>query len=377
MPPEQDRAGEPVRVLLCIPNLRTGGAERQVRLLAPLLVQRGIALSLFGRLDSADVAAMEAAGVACFPIRANGNHNPMLLLELARAARKADAKVIHSWLTQMDILGGTVALATGRRWLLSERSSALAYSGRTKDRLRARLGRRADAVVANSAGGLAAWPGHPCPLLIANGVDHEGIRAVPPVVLDEVCAQGSGPVFLSAARLAAQKRLDRLLRAMALLRLELPEARLILVGEGPEEEALKALVRELGLDRHVTFAGLQPEAWSWIKAAQIFVSASAEEGHPNAVLEAAAAGIPMVLSDIPAHRDAAGDGALYVDADDPAALAGALLSLAGDTALAQSLAARAQDRVAPLTIDRAADRYAELYRQAAAGEALVSDAIAG
>jgi glycosyltransferase involved in cell wall biosynthesis len=376
MPAESGEAA-PVRVLLCIPNLRTGGAERQVRLLAPLLVRRGIELSLFSRLAPADEAAMQTAGVTCIPIRAPGNHNPLLLLELARAARRRRAQVIHTWLTQMDILGGMVALATGRRWLLSERAAAGAYSGRTKDRLRARLGRRADAVIANSPSGIEAWPGHTCRLLIPNGIDHDAIRAVPAIDLQARLAPGPRPIILSAARLVAQKRPDRLLNAMAQLRHDLPGALLVLVGEGPGEAALRAQVRTLDLEDHVLFAGLQPDAWSWIKAARVFVSASAAEGHPNAVLEAAAAGIPMVLSDIQAHRDATGGGALYVDAEDPAAFAGALRSLATDPALAGTIAAAAREQVAPLTLARAADLYAGIYRKAAAGEAVASDATAG
>lgn len=364
------------RILLCIPTLLTGGAERQVRQLAPLLVQRGIALSLFGRLAPADVAVLGAAGVTCFPIRARGNHNPLLMLELARAARASRTQVIHSWLTQMDILGGLVALTTGRRWLLSERSGPVSYTGRPKDRLRAQLGRFADAIVANSPSGLAAWPGHPRRLLIANGVDHDGIRAAPRLP-DDGPAPAGRTIIVTVARLVAQKRTDRLLRALASLRETRPDVLLMLVGEGPEKERLQALARDLNLTGHVLFAGLRPDAWSWLRSAQLFVSASQDEGHPNAVLEAASAGIPMALSDIPAHRDAAGEGALYVDADDPAALAGALLSLVEDRALAQSLVATARDRVAPLTMDRAAALYADLYRKAAAGEPLAPEATAG
>lgn len=358
-----DRQEEAPRVLLCIPNLRTGGAERQVRLLAPLLVRRGIALSLFSRLEPEDVATLTDAGITCFPIRAKGNHNPLLALELARAARTARAQVVHSWLTQMDILGGIVALATRRRWLLSERASAAGYSRRAKDRVRARLGRFADAVIANSAGGLEAWPGHRHPRLVPNGIDHDGIAAAAPRGLKD----GPGRVILCVARLTAQKRQDRLLRAVAHLRRDLPDIRLILLGEGPEEKALRALAAELQLGAHVRFAGVQADAWSWLKAADVFVLASRWEGHPNAVLEAAAAGVPMVLSDIPAHRAAVGDGALHVDVEDPVAFSSALLSLLRDGEKARAIAASARDRVRSLTVDRAADLYAEIYRMAADG----------
>lgn len=365
---ETDAAAQATRVLICIPNLGSGGAERQVRLLAPRLVKCGIGISLFGRLSDADLAAMSQAGVTCFPIQCSGNHNPLLGFELARAVQAAQAQIVHTWLTQMDVIGGAVALAMRRRWILSERNSQAAYGGGAKDRLRAWLGRFADIVVANSAAGLDLWPSHRSRVLIQNGVDHEAIRIAPLKPLIETIGGADRTIIVSVARLASEKRVDRLLHALALLRLEIKDILLVLVGEGPEDAALKALAAELGVDDHVLFAGYQPDAWSWIKTASVALSASLFEGQPNAVLEAAAAGTPQVLSDIRMHRDAVGaGGALFVDPDDSDALAAAVLSLVKNRALARSLASAAQRAVQPLSIDRAADLYAEIYRQAAAG----------
>jgi glycosyltransferase involved in cell wall biosynthesis len=354
------------RVLICIPNLGSGGAERQVRLLVPRLVNCGIRVSMFSRLSSADAEALGDSGVACFPIRCSGNHNPRLMLEMARAARAADAQIIHSWLTQMDIIGGVIAMATRRRWILSERNSQAAYGGRAKDRLRAWLGRFADIMVANSLSGLDLWPRHPRRVLIQNGIDHEAISNAPPNRLAETMKASGRTIILSVARLTPEKRIDRLLRALPRLRLEIKDILLVVVGEGSEEVMLKALARDLGAGDQVLFAGFQPDAWSWIKAASIAVSASLFEGQPNAVLEAAAAGTPQVLSDIRMHRDAVGDGgALFVDPDDCEALASAVLSLVRNRTMASSLASAAQKAVEGLSIDRAADLYAEIYRQVA------------
>lgn len=138
------------------------------------------------------------------------------------------------------------------------------------------------------------------------------------------------------------------------------------LATGAEAE-LQALATTLGLNGHILFAGARTDAWSWLKAAEIFASTSAWEGHPNAVLEAAAAGVPMLLSDLPPHRDAAGGGATYVDAEDSGALASALSALLENRGKARRLAAAARERVRPLTLARAADAYAEIYRKAAAG----------
>ena len=364
--PTDPPPGDETRILLCIPSVGGGGAERQVRLLAPRLVERGLRVSLFSRFAGDEVAGLTAAGIACFPIEAAGNHDPRLVAELARAARRARAQVLHTWLTQMDVIGGAVALATRTAWVLSERCSPDHYAGRLKDRMRAWLGRFANVVVANSASGLAVWPDHPRGMVIANGIDHEAISLTPAAV--PAAAAGRSPLIVTVARLAPQKRIDAVLRALPRVRRSFPDVLLAILGKGPDEGALRALAAELGVERNVLFAGFQPDAWTWLKAASLFVSASRFEGQPNAVLEAAAAGTPQVLSDIAMHRDAVGDGgALFVDPDDAEALAAAVGALIGTPALARTVAASARSAILPLSIGRAADLYAGLYRRAASG----------
>jgi glycosyltransferase involved in cell wall biosynthesis len=356
-------------VLICIPTLAGGGAERQVRLLAPLLVRRGIALSLFSRLARADLEALTVAGVACFPISAPGNHHPALPAQMIGALARSRPRIVHSWLTQMDILGGTLALATGRRWILSERASKGAYSPRAKDRLRARLGRHADAVVANSRAGAEGWHGHPRRMVVANGIDFDAIARAPPRPRGEDRRLAGRTIVISVARLDPQKRIDRLLHATARLRLRCPEILLVLLGRGSEEAALKALARRLEIQDHVLFAGFRADPWSWMKTASVFVSTSLHEGQPNSVLEAAAIGAPLILSDIRAHRDCVGeDGAVFVDGADAEAIAAAIQSLIERPELARRRAAAAHAAVRGLSADRAADLYCQLYRRIAAGK---------
>jgi len=152
------------------------------------------------------------------------------------------------------------------------------------------------------------------------------------------------------------------------LRRDFPGMVLAILGEGPEAAALNALAAELAVEDSVFFAGFRADAWAWIKSASVFVSASRFEGQPNAVLEAAAAGTPQVLSDIPMHREAVGDGgALFVDPGDAEALAAAVAALLDQPERARAMAASARSAVLHLSIGRAADLYAGLYRRAASG----------
>lgn len=353
-------------VLICIPTLGSGGAERQVRLLAPRLVARGIRLALFGRIGEADAAALAEQGARCFPVQAKAHYDPRRFLELRAAARAVRADIIHTFLPQMDILGGTVALLSRRTWLLSERSSVQAYGAGGKDRLRARLGNRASAIVANSDSGLDVWPRHRDRQVIANGLDHAAIADAAPLQAEDEAMLAGRTVLASVARLWPEKRLDLLVAATARLKADIPDLITLFIGEGPGETALRAQAARLDVEEHVRFLGFREDVWSWLKRASLFASTSVFEGHPNAVLEAAAAGLPLVLSDIPMHRHAVGKGgARFAPVGDEKALAAAILALVRDRGAARALAEAARRHVAPLSIDRAADRYAALYRRLA------------
>jgi glycosyltransferase involved in cell wall biosynthesis len=99
--------------------------------------------------------------------------------------------------------------------------------------------------------------------------------------------------LLAVGRLAHEKGFDLLLRAFASLLSEFPELRLRIAGVGPEEKSLRALCGELNLEERVVFAGFMKEPF---RGAQIFVLSSRFEGMPNALLEAAAYGLPIVAT---------------------------------------------------------------------------------
>jgi glycosyltransferase involved in cell wall biosynthesis len=108
--------------------------------------------------------------------------------------------------------------------------------------------------------------------------------------------EGSGPHLLAVGRLAREKGFDLLLRALVPVQAQFPDAHLLLAGTGPEEAALKAECHALGLDSAVRFAGQVGCVWPQFASAALFVLSSRHEGLPNALLEAAAAGVPIVAT---------------------------------------------------------------------------------
>jgi glycosyltransferase involved in cell wall biosynthesis len=105
---------------------------------------------------------------------------------------------------------------------------------------------------------------------------------------------GPGPRLLAVGRLSREKGFDLLLTALVAVRAQIPGASLLIAGTGPEEAALKQQCHALGLDRAVGFAGYLARPWRAFPDATLFVLPSRHEGLPNALLEAAAGGLPLV-----------------------------------------------------------------------------------
>ena len=103
-----------------------------------------------------------------------------------------------------------------------------------------------------------------------------------------------GPHLLAIGRLSPEKGFDLLLKSLAMVRRQFPSADLLIVGSGSEEPALKALRQTLSLDSSVRFVGHVAIPAVYFPAATLFVLPSRHEGLPNALLEAAAAGLPIV-----------------------------------------------------------------------------------
>ncbi|MDQ3747284.1 MAG: glycosyltransferase, partial [Acidobacteriota bacterium] len=172
-------------------------------------------------------------------------------------------------------------------------------------------------------------------------------------------------VVLTVGRLSREKAQADLLRAFARLARENSEvrARLVLVGEGPERAALERLAAELGIGGRVVFAGQTSDVAPFYAAADLFALPSHSEGSPYALLEAMAAGVPVVATRVGGVPEIVSDGesALVVAPRDDEALAGALARLLSDESLARALAASASalasTRHAPETFLRSLTQF--------------------
>jgi len=143
----------------------------------------------------------------------------------------------------------------------------------------------------------------------------------------------------------------------------------MLVGEGPERSALEELARRLGISKRVRFAGRreQEDVVGLLHLADVFVLPSYYEGFGVALLEAQAAGLPVVAAEVGGVREVLDGGrtGLLVPPADPEALAEAVGRVLNDRSLADRLARAGRERVArEFPVERMVERYEALYRRA-------------
>ena len=239
------------------------------------------------------------------------------------AVRALRPAVVHSHLSWADVVAAAATAGAPASLVTTEHGIAdddLVYHGsRWRSRAKALLHtarlRRADAVVAVSDATARAvrakWhPSARTPLrVLPNGVDPLPARP----------ARGPGLHLCSLARLAPEKRLDALLEAFAVLHRDHPEARLTLAGTGPEEDALRARVRRLGLTDVVTLPG-HVDPGRLLREADVLVQLSVWENCSYSLLDALVHGLGVVATPVGGNPELLPPACL-VPADDPVAVA--------------------------------------------------------
>lgn len=200
--------------------------------------------------------------------------------------------------------------------------------------------------------------------LIQNGVDISEIEAIGTVAKEMRQWKGEG-VFIAGyiGRLITGKGIETLLSA--LMAPEMNNWRLAIIGDGERGEELNALSHRLGLGNRVIFFGFRPDRLTFLKGFDAFVLPSESEGIPRCLMEAMAARVPVVASDIPGCRYLVDDKrtGLLFEVNNSGDLGKALNSLVSNPQFAQKLVNAAYDHVRTFySSSRMAKEYSQLYQ---------------
>jgi glycosyltransferase involved in cell wall biosynthesis len=167
------------------------------------------------------------------------------------------------------------------------------------------------------------------------------------------------PIVIAIGRLVRQKGFDTLINAFSLV-IPKMNARLIILGEGPERESLREMVKDLGLIDKVSFAGFQDNPYKFLSRADVFVLSSNYEGLPMVILEAMACGAPIISTDCrsgPCEILENGKYGLLVTVGDEQAISKGIVTLLKDRALREKFSRLARERTWDFSVDKIIKQY--------------------
>lgn len=361
--------------------LESGGSERFLRnLLAGLPADRYQVdvLQLVSEPSStAHVARtmdLPHVRLAYHPMRAiYGRAGIAAFAQIRRKVLAGQYDLVQSHHEKSDLIAALLPRGPNRlRRLSNRRDMGFQKSGKLRWLMR-RLNRRFDRIVSPSAailGGLTrSEKADPSKLVcIANGVD--AMHFVPAdamaraVLRTELDVGHHSLLIGCVASFSPVKRHVDLIDAFARVRAQLPQARLLLVGDGPLRPQIQAQITAQGLTDAVRLLGERRDLERILPALDLFVLASSSEGLSNAILEAQACALPVVATRVGGNPELVRDDCgLLVSPHDPAALAAALLELLRNAPRRVRLGAVARERtVREHSLEAMTAAYAALHR---------------
>lgn len=348
------------------------GAERWILALVrylPVDRVRSVVVNLVDDASGPSALAREAKArdVPVLDLYTGGRFSPLGPWRLRRWLRETGVTILHMHGYKADAVGLAATAGTGIRTI------ATPHGWEAKAGTRLRVYERVDHAVIRLADAICPMspdlhetlrrarvpPARIHPIL--NAVDVAEVDAVP------VPSRSADEVRVGyIGRLAPHKNVDCLIEALARLGARHPSVRAVIAGDGPCASSLRALTGAARVTGRVSFVGYRPDALATLKSLDVFVLPSRYEGIPRSVMEAMAAGVPVIAADIPGSRMLLthGETGLLYPAGDSSRLAAALETLLDDPGLGQSLAKRARARVeAGFSAPRMAGEYLELYER--------------
>lgn len=336
--------GVPPRILL-VSQPTSAGTARHVGDLAEGLLRRGARVTVASPAEGALPARLKAAGVPVVELAMQREISPLAdiasYVQLVRLCRRLKPDVLHVHSSKAGFLGRMAGHVAGVPVVVFTPHS-WSFQGTQ--------GRKRDLYIALER--IASWF---CDMTIAVSereaqeaiesrvVSAGRIRTIPnglPEAEFGLPARGRRDIpFLSIGRLDEQKGYSYLLEAMVELSHKEPGVRLYIVGDGSLRGELEAQARSLGLQNVVHFEGEQTDVRSYLDRAHVFVLSSLWEGLPYTIIEAMAAHLPVVSTDVGGCSELVSDGETgrLVPAADSSALAVAMRGLWRDDVLAEKM----------------------------------------
>ncbi|MBI3861746.1 MAG: glycosyltransferase [Planctomycetia bacterium] len=358
-----------VRIAFCITDLDPGGAERAlVQLVTRLDPARWQPAVFCLAAEGALAGELRAAGVVVTCLGARRWTNVGAVWRLSRALRQFHPALVQTFLFHANLSGRIAGRVAGVRHIVSgirvaERRSRwpLWIDRATNWMVHATVCvSQAVAEFSIREAGLSRRK----IVVVPNGVDVSKFTAATPADLGLLGIPPGSETLLTIGRLDRQKGLATLVEAAARVIPKHPNVHFLLVGEGPERGPIENLIQQKGLGTRIHVAGWRSDVPDLLAAGSALVLPSLWEGMPNVVLEAMAAGLPVVATRVEGVAELVREGetGLTVPAESPQELAGAIEKLLGDPEAAWAMGHAGRERAAAeFTWETMTRRYEALY----------------
>lgn len=377
-PPRLDR---PVRVLIVCDHIGYGhalhGAGRMMVEMTMGFNPRRVEVTSCVLRDGAELGRrLNAEGV---PLQFFGAHrfSPLPLARIVSLVRRKEIDVIHVTDFQADTLGRLAGMITGKPVIVHVRTHHSKYQKRPypwyMERVNQLLAPSTALAIANSDSlrdfAIQRMGFKPEQVVtVHNPVSTFTMKPVKPEDVARIRAElgldGVYPVIGAVTRFYPAKGISFLVGAFPAVLRKFPDARLVLVGDGPLGDELKAQARELGIERSVIFTGFRADAEAFVQLFTVSAVPSLEEGIGNVAIESVVGGVPVVASKEGGLPEVVieGKSGLLVRPGDSGKLAAALLRALEEPFLLDRLRQGCREEAARFSIETYTARLEQLYR---------------
>jgi len=368
---------EPPRILHIISTSGLFGAERVLLELASQSRILGMKVTVAALKNSSNpntelVDAARRAGLPTLVVPCGGRFDPAVIGTLTEDIRKSATQIVHSHNYKSNYYTRRAAALSGARWIVTNhgrRAGFKLFLYALLDSLQVRKASRVVAVSPRIAHQLAAMGiGRGVLSVIDNGVDFRRFDNLPAKAHagKSLGIPDDSYVIGTVGALTEEKGHRYLLQTMKSVRKSIPNAVCVLVGDGPERTRLEAMAREQGMTEAVVFAGKRDDVPLILPRFDLFALPSLSEGLPMALLEAQAAKVPAIATNVGAIATVIQNGltGLVVPPGDAVALAEGIIRSHDEADRARDRALKGYERVNEYySAETMTQRYLDLYRE--------------